>query len=85
MCLSLCVRLKSLLQLMAAAQADRDVVYFTFGNKPLMNIVSDFHSFLTAHACTVGQVSEDCLGWWVGNSLLYYHWCVHAVLVFGGA
>ena len=49
-------RLKSLLQLMAAAQADRDVVFFTFGDKSLMKDLCSIHSFLVENSCSVSQV-----------------------------
>lgn len=49
-------RLKALIQLMAAAQAGRDVAYFTFGDAPLMRDVHDMHSFLTEREVTVGQL-----------------------------
>uniref|UniRef100_A0A3Q0SSL8 poly(ADP-ribose) glycohydrolase n=1 Tax=Amphilophus citrinellus TaxID=61819 RepID=A0A3Q0SSL8_AMPCI len=49
-------RLKALIQLMAAAQAGRDVAYFTFGDALLMKDVHDMHSFLTERQVTVGQL-----------------------------
>ena len=57
MCTSLhACRLKSLLQLMAAAVADRDVAYFTFGDCKLQKELSSLHSSLVKHGITVGQV-----------------------------
>lgn len=50
-------RLKCVLQLLAAAQARRDVVYFTFGNKNLQREICIFHSNLLLYGCTVGDVS----------------------------
>ena len=50
-------RLKCLLQLMAAAQAKRDVVYFTFGDEILQKDISRLYSALLASNCTVGEVS----------------------------
>uniref|UniRef100_A0A3Q0QTR6 poly(ADP-ribose) glycohydrolase n=1 Tax=Amphilophus citrinellus TaxID=61819 RepID=A0A3Q0QTR6_AMPCI len=40
-------RLKALLQMLAAAEAGRDVAYFTFGDSQLMTDVHNMHSFLT--------------------------------------
>lgn len=51
-------RLKSLLQLMAAAQVGRDVVFFTFGDKSLVRELSSFHSFVVENNCNVGQVCK---------------------------
>nr|XP_057920856.1 poly(ADP-ribose) glycohydrolase isoform X1 [Doryrhamphus excisus] len=49
-------RLKALIQLMAAAEADRDVAYFTFGDPQLMRDVHDMHAFLTERQVTVGRL-----------------------------
>ncbi|KAB5581692.1 hypothetical protein PHYPO_G00178660 [Pangasianodon hypophthalmus] len=49
-------RLKALLQLMAAAEAGRDVAYFTFGDSALMRDVHDMHAFLTDKHVTVGKL-----------------------------
>lgn len=49
-------RLKALLQLMAAAEAGRDVAYFTFGDADLMRDVHDLHTFLTDRQVTVGTL-----------------------------
>lgn len=49
-------RLKALIQLMAAAEAGRDVAYFTFGDGQLMRDVGDIHSFLTDKKVTVGRL-----------------------------
>ncbi|CAN9509175.1 unnamed protein product [Ophioblennius macclurei] len=54
-------RLKALLQMLAAAEAGRDVVYFTFGDSQLMTDVYDMHSFLTQRNINVGEV-YDLLG-----------------------
>lgn len=45
----------ALLQLMAAAEAGRDVAYFTFGDSALMRDVHDVHTFLTDKQVTVGK------------------------------
>lgn len=45
----------ALLQLMAAAEAGRDVAYFTFGDSVLMRDVSELHRFLTDKKVTVGK------------------------------
>ncbi|XP_069548795.1 poly(ADP-ribose) glycohydrolase [Brachyistius frenatus] len=49
-------RLKALIQLMAAAEAGRDVAYFTFGDAQLMRDVYKMHTFLTVEDVTVGQL-----------------------------
>ncbi|XP_071319586.1 poly(ADP-ribose) glycohydrolase-like isoform X2 [Trachinotus anak] len=54
-------RLKALLQMLAAAEAGRDVAYFTFGDSQLMTDVHNMHSFLTQRNITVGEV-HDLLG-----------------------
>nr|CAD7573916.1 unnamed protein product [Timema californicum] len=48
--------LKALLQLMAAGQADRDLVYFTFGDTQLRDDVYEIHAMLTSHGITVGEL-----------------------------
>ncbi|KAK9530253.1 hypothetical protein VZT92_011768 [Zoarces viviparus] len=54
-------RLKALLQMLAAAEAGRDVAYFTFGDSQLMTDVHKMHSFLTRRKICVGEV-YDLLG-----------------------
>ncbi|XP_035517750.1 poly(ADP-ribose) glycohydrolase-like isoform X1 [Morone saxatilis] len=54
-------RLKALLQMLAAAEAGRDVAYFTFGDSQLMTDVYNMHSFLTRRKISVGEV-YDLLG-----------------------
>ncbi|XP_061600935.1 poly(ADP-ribose) glycohydrolase isoform X2 [Cololabis saira] len=49
-------RLKALIQLMAAAEAGRDVAYFTFGDADLMKDVYGMHTFLTERKVTVGRL-----------------------------
>ncbi|XP_033886917.3 poly(ADP-ribose) glycohydrolase-like isoform X2 [Acipenser ruthenus] len=49
-------RLKALLQMMAAAEAGRDVAYFTFGDRELMRDVHEMHTFLTQRHITVGDI-----------------------------
>ncbi|KAM6997259.1 poly(ADP-ribose) glycohydrolase [Tautogolabrus adspersus] len=49
-------RLKALIQLMAAAEAGRDVAYFTFGDAQLMRDVHKIHTFLTERLVTVGRL-----------------------------
>ncbi|KAM9809269.1 poly(ADP-ribose) glycohydrolase [Syngnathus typhle] len=49
-------RLKALIQLMAAAEAGRDMAYFTFGDASLMRDVYDMHTFLTERQVTVGRL-----------------------------
>ncbi|KAJ8365692.1 hypothetical protein SKAU_G00145230 [Synaphobranchus kaupii] len=48
--------LKALLQILAAAEAGRDVAYFTFGDEQLMRDVNEMHSFLTERRLSVGTV-----------------------------
>lgn len=45
----------ALIQLMAAAEAGRDVAYFTFGDAQLMRDVHEIHTFLTERQVTVGK------------------------------
>ncbi|XP_010867655.2 poly(ADP-ribose) glycohydrolase isoform X2 [Esox lucius] len=54
-------RLKALLQMLAAAEAGRDVAYFTFGDRALMTDIHTMHSFLTERNISVGAV-YDLLG-----------------------
>ncbi|XP_010368646.2 poly(ADP-ribose) glycohydrolase isoform X1 [Rhinopithecus roxellana] len=49
-------RLKALIQILAAAAAERDVVYFTFGDSELMRDIYSMHIFLTERKLTVGGV-----------------------------
>uniref|UniRef100_A0A8C8RQ78 poly(ADP-ribose) glycohydrolase n=1 Tax=Pelusios castaneus TaxID=367368 RepID=A0A8C8RQ78_9SAUR len=49
-------RLKALIQILAAAEAGRDVVYFTFGDAELMREIYSMHTFLTEKGQTVGDV-----------------------------
>ncbi|KAM9837917.1 LOW QUALITY PROTEIN: poly(ADP-ribose) glycohydrolase [Aulostomus maculatus] len=51
-------RLKALLQMLAAAEAGRDVAYFTFGDSKLMTDVHKMHSFLTQRNISVGKVYD---------------------------
>uniref|UniRef100_A0A3Q2W6T5 poly(ADP-ribose) glycohydrolase n=1 Tax=Haplochromis burtoni TaxID=8153 RepID=A0A3Q2W6T5_HAPBU len=54
-------RLKALLQMLAAAEAGRDVAYFTFGDSQLMTDVHNMHSFLIQKNISVGK-AYDLLG-----------------------
>ena len=49
-------RLKLLLQLMAAAEAGRDVVYFTFGDTSLVKDGGEMYKFLEKEKLTVGEL-----------------------------
>ncbi|NWI99158.1 PARG glycohydrolase, partial [Crypturellus undulatus] len=49
-------RLKALIQILAAAEAGRDVVYFTFGDVELMRDIYSMHTFLCEKGQTVGDV-----------------------------
>lgn len=48
--------LKSLIQFMAASQAERDIVYFTFGNKSLQEDIDKMYRFLKEKCDTVGDL-----------------------------
>lgn len=58
------VRLKALLQLMAAAVSGRDVVYFTFGDRQLQEDLFSMHRYCTERGFKVREL-------WAG--LLHYH------------
>lgn len=45
----------ALIQILAAAVAERDVVYFTFGDSELMRDIYSMHTFLTERKLTVGK------------------------------
>lgn len=47
--------LKALLQLMAAAEARRSVVYFTFGDQKLRDRIYKMYKFLVDNNVTVGK------------------------------
>lgn len=49
-------KLKALIQLMAAAVADRDMAYFTFGNKHLAYEVQRMHEILVKNRVTVDKL-----------------------------
>ncbi|CAH0581095.1 unnamed protein product [Chrysodeixis includens] len=49
-------QLKSLLQLMACAQARRPMAYFTFGDNQLRDEIVDMYNLLARHNVTVGQL-----------------------------
>ncbi|XP_059497097.1 poly(ADP-ribose) glycohydrolase isoform X2 [Stegostoma tigrinum] len=49
-------KLKALVQIMAAAQAGRDVTYFTFGDVGLTDSLREMHTFLQSMDFTVGQL-----------------------------
>ncbi|MEE6488643.1 hypothetical protein FKM82_015301 [Ascaphus truei] len=49
-------RLKALIQILAASEAGRDVVYFTFGDPTLMAEIYRMHSLLSSENKTVGYV-----------------------------
>lgn len=50
----LLISFSALIQLMAAAEAGRDVAYFTFGDAQLMRDVHRIHNFLTEQQVSVG-------------------------------
>lgn len=51
-------QLKSLLQILSAAEAKRDIAYFTFGDTGLRDSINDIHSFLKNHEITVGKLLD---------------------------
>lgn len=51
----MCLSSKALIQLMAAAVAERDMAYFTFSHKELANEVQEIHEILTKNHVTVGK------------------------------
>lgn len=57
-------RLKALIQLLAASETGRDVVYFTFGDKELMYDVYRMYSFLSKQNKTVGEVYKLLLNYY---------------------
>ncbi|XP_029460075.1 poly(ADP-ribose) glycohydrolase-like isoform X2 [Rhinatrema bivittatum] len=50
---------KALLQLMAAAEAKKDVVFFTFGNENIMHELHDMYLFLQKEKVTVGDLYSN--------------------------
>ncbi|KAK2178357.1 hypothetical protein NP493_546g02036 [Ridgeia piscesae] len=50
-------RLKALIQLMAAAVAERDICYFTYKDNKLTQDIYDIHKLITDHGLTVGTCS----------------------------
>ncbi|KAK9966040.1 hypothetical protein ABG768_005091 [Culter alburnus] len=49
-------RLKAVLQMMAAAEAERDLMYFTFGDAELVTDVHRIHTLITRNHASVGSV-----------------------------
>ncbi|NWR16054.1 PARG glycohydrolase, partial [Emberiza fucata] len=49
-------RLKALIQILAAAEAGRDIVYFTFGDVELMRDIYSMHTFLCEKGQTIGDI-----------------------------
>lgn len=49
-------RLKAVLQMMAAAEAERDLMYFTFGDVELLRDVHHIHTLITESHASVGSV-----------------------------
>lgn len=47
--------------MLAAAEAGRDVAYFTFGDSQLMTDVHNMHSFLTVNEISVGKRRSSVL------------------------
>ena len=55
--------LKALIQLMAAAQCNRGVYYFTFGDEKLRDDIFDMHSLLKGNSVTVGKLYDILTGY----------------------
>ncbi|XP_039728317.1 poly(ADP-ribose) glycohydrolase isoform X2 [Pteropus medius] len=81
-------RLKALIQILAAAEAERDVVYFTFGDSELMRDIYSMHTFLTERKLTIGEVyklllryyNEECRNCSTpGPDIKLYPFIYHAV------
>ncbi|XP_049710602.1 poly(ADP-ribose) glycohydrolase isoform X2 [Elephas maximus indicus] len=81
-------RLKALIQILAAAAAERDVVYFTFGDSELMRDIYSVHTFLTERKLTIGEVyklllryyNEECRNCSTpGPDIKLYPFIYHAV------
>ncbi|KAM6185848.1 poly(ADP-ribose) glycohydrolase isoform 2-T2 [Rhynchocyon petersi] len=81
-------RLKALIQILAAAAAERDVVYFTFGDSELMRDIYSMHVFLTERKLTIGEVyklllryyNEECRNCSTpGPDIKLYPFIYHAV------
>ncbi|XP_005412616.1 PREDICTED: poly(ADP-ribose) glycohydrolase isoform X1 [Chinchilla lanigera] len=81
-------RLKALIQILAAAAAERDVAYFTFGDSELMRDIYSMHTFLTERKLTVGEIyklllryySEECRNCSTpGPDIKLYPFIYHAV------
>lgn len=50
------VRLKALLQMMVCSAVGRDIVYYTFGDTRLRDLLHSIHNFLDGHSITVCQL-----------------------------
>lgn len=50
--------ISALIQILAAAESGRDVVYFTFGDVELMRDIYSMHTFLCEKGQTVGEHTE---------------------------
>eukprot|EP00092_Neocalanus_flemingeri_P015854 GFUD01017159.1.p1 GENE.GFUD01017159.1~~GFUD01017159.1.p1 ORF type:complete len:729 (+),score=277.20 GFUD01017159.1:622-2808(+) len=76
-------RLKLLIQMMAAAEVGRDVVYLTFGDSSLVRDGGDMYTFLVREKVTVGEIYRLLGGFGksgrelVGNEL--YSWIYQQV------
>lgn len=66
---------------MAAAEAGRDVAYFTFGDAQLMRDVHEIHTFLTKRKVTVGKRhNKKSWGGFYGN-WNFWPCCIHTVII----
>ena len=57
------MRLKFLIQLMAASENMRDMAYFTFGDKTLVSEAGKIHRLLVKKGVTVGQLYKIILNY----------------------
>lgn len=48
----------ALIQILAAAEAGRDIVYFTFGDVELMRDIYSMHTFLCEKGQTIGEQNK---------------------------
>lgn len=70
----------AMIQLMAAAEAGRDMAYFTFGDAQLMRDVHKMHTFLTERQISVGKIHTKVLVVFffsyldIPQLLLLFHW-----------
>ncbi|XP_061490987.1 poly(ADP-ribose) glycohydrolase isoform X2 [Rhineura floridana] len=74
-------RLKALIQILAAAEAGRDVVYFTFGDAELMRDIYSMHTFLIEK----GQTVDLCFNVYIENEDKLLQKKIVSFLLLGGS